>query len=61
MSERPVFTIVLAGLLGIAGAVVVVALDSALADAVGIAALACGLAATIWAALLMAGETGASD
>jgi hypothetical protein len=57
----PITTIVLAGIVGIAGAVVVVAFDSVLADAVGIAALACGLAATIWAALRMARDPEVSD
>ena len=52
----PIATILLAGIVGIAGAVAVVALDSALADAVGIAALACGLAATIWATLRMTSD-----
>jgi hypothetical protein len=51
----PIATIVFAGAVGIAGAVAVVALDSTFADAIGIAALACGLAATVWAALRMAG------
>jgi hypothetical protein len=57
----PIATIVFAGLVGIAGAVAVVALDSAFADAVGIVALACGLAATVWAALRMASGSEASD
>ena len=53
----PITTIVLAGVFGIAGAVVVVAFDSAVADAVGLAALAGGLAATVWAALQMASDS----
>jgi hypothetical protein len=50
----PITTIVFAGSIGIAGAVVVVALDSPLGDALGIITRACGLAATILAALRMA-------
>jgi hypothetical protein len=50
----PIATIVLAGVVGIAGAVAVVALDSAVADVVGGVALASGLAATLWATLRMA-------
>jgi hypothetical protein len=57
----PIATIVSATLLGIAGAVAVVVLDSTLADVVGYAALACGLAATTWAALRLAADSDASD
>jgi hypothetical protein len=57
----PITTIVFAGTVGIAGAVAVSALDSALGDAVGIITLACGLAATIWAVLRMASGSDDSD
>jgi hypothetical protein len=54
-------TIVLAVLVGIAGAVAVVVLDSAVADVIGVAAMACGLAATVWATLRLTNDSGASD
>jgi hypothetical protein len=54
-------TIVLAALVGIAGAVVVVVLHSTLADVVGVAAMAGGLAATIWSALRLASDSDASE
>ena len=57
----PITTIVFAGTVGIAGAIAVSALDSALGDAVGIVTLACGLAAVIWTALRMASGSDASD
>jgi hypothetical protein len=60
-SMGPIATIVLAGLVGIAGAVAVVVFDSIVADAVGIAALTCGLAATLWSVQRLAGDSGASD
>jgi hypothetical protein len=61
MSPRgPISTIVLAGLVGVAGAVAVVALDSVAADVVGLAALACGLAAALWSALRLASGSAGS-
>jgi hypothetical protein len=50
----PIATIVLAAGLGIAGAVAVVVLHNTVADVVGVAATACGLAAALWAALQLA-------
>jgi hypothetical protein len=58
---HPIATIVLAALVGVAGAVAVVALDSTLADVLGVAAMACGLGATLWATLRMATDSDASD
>jgi hypothetical protein len=51
----PIATIVLATLVAIAGAMVVVALDSTVADIVGLAALAGGLGATVWSAVRLVG------
>jgi hypothetical protein len=56
----PIATIVLAAALGIAGAVAVVVLHGTVADVVGVAAMACGLAAALWAALRLAGDSDAS-
>lgn len=53
----PIATIVFASLVGIAGAVAVVVLQSTLADVVGIAAVACGLVAVLWAALRLASDS----
>lgn len=53
--------IVLAAALGIAGAVAVVALHSTVADVVGVAAMACGLAGALWAALRLAGDSDAAQ
>lgn len=62
MSPRgAIATIGLAAVVGVAGAVAVVALDSVIADVVGVAALACGLAATIWSALRLASASDAAD
>ena len=57
---NPIATIVLSAVLGVAGAVVVVSLDSMAADVVGVVALACGLAGTVWAALRMARDPDAT-
>jgi hypothetical protein len=57
----PIAMVVLAAALGIAGAVAVVALDSTVADVVGVAAMACGLAAALWAALRLAGDSDAAQ
>ena len=56
----PIATIVLAAPLGIAGAVAVVVVHSTVADVVGVAAMACGLAAALWAALRLASDSDAS-
>jgi hypothetical protein len=61
MSPRgPIATIMLAALVGIAGAVAVVAFDSVVADAFGVTALFCGLAGVVWAALRLASGPDAS-
>ena len=57
---NPIAAIVLSAVLGVAGAVVVVGLDSMVADVVGVVALACGLAGTVWAALRMARDPDAA-
>ena len=56
----PIATIVLAAPLGIAGAVAVVVVHSTVADVVGVAALACGLAAALSAALRLASDSDAA-
>jgi hypothetical protein len=56
----PIATIVLAALVGVAGAVAVIVLDSAVADVIGVLALACGLAAVLWAVLRVANDSGFS-
>jgi hypothetical protein len=53
--------IALSAVLGIAGAVAVIAVASTAADVVGVLTLACGLAGTIWAALRMARDPDAAD
>lgn len=57
----PIATIVLAAPLGIAGAVAVVGLHSTVADVAGVAAVACGLAAALWAALQLASDSDFSE
>jgi hypothetical protein len=57
----PIATIVLAAALGIGGAVAVVVLHSTVADVVGVAAMACGLAAALWAALRLASDSDSSE
>jgi ABC-type cobalamin transport system permease subunit len=57
----PLATIVLAAALGIAGAVAVVALHNTVADMVGVAAMAFGLAAALWAATRLAGDSDAAQ
>jgi hypothetical protein len=57
----PITTIVLAALVGIVGVVAVVVLHSAAADVVGVAAMACGLAATVSAALRLVSDSDSSD
>ena len=57
----PIATIVLATPLGIAGAVAVVVLHSTVADVVGVAAMACGVAAALWAALQLASDSDSSE
>ncbi len=57
----PIATIVLAALVGVAGAVAVVMLDSAVADVIGVLALACGLAAVLWAVVRVANDSGSSE
>jgi len=57
----PILTIALSTVLGIAGAVAVIAVASTAADVVGVLTLACGLAGTIWAALRMARDPDAAD
>ena len=56
----PIATIVLAAPVGIAGTVAVVVLQSTVADVVGVAAMACGLGAALWAALRLASDSDAS-
>lgn len=56
----PIATIVLAAPVGIAGTVAVVVLQSTVADVVGVAAMAGGLAAALWAALRLASDSDAA-
>lgn len=57
----PIATIIFAALVGVAGAVAVVVLHSAVADVVSVAAVACALAATLWAALRLANDSDSSE